>query len=659
MGGNTVCTTFCAVGSRSENHRPLIGRNCDRHIGDPPSTEFFPAADHAAGEMVACTCITIPQVSHTYSFWGSRISSGFPVEHGVNEHGVAVIVNAMHSVVDTSEDNAGLIMGDYVRLALERAETAKEAAMVVAGLVERYGQNAGQGSGPCRKQEAGFFFSDPQDAWRLETAGRMWVLEHVTDRAWAMTNCYGIETDFERSASGLSAYMQEHRLTPENSRPSFARDMNEPGLNYLGNLLRVRRMQRILDREQSPVTLPFTIRALRDHYESEPLLAPHHSVSDAVIPSICMHPHIPADAKTDSSIILTYDEVLGPVCWMCYSCPCTSAYIPIYFTGCLPTLLETKRRTYDASSLWWTMEWLSIVVEMDYARYAPTVRRRFDTLEQQFLTESTLVEELARKEIQKGRQSTATTALNDFMEICAQRLHKEAQQLVEELYAKIVQSGGPYGPRNLGLYPNWKELGFPLVKASQFSGDRPILIGCQGGKNSNNHQAACAMAESLGIPNYQLEFLNNSENVVQSLRERHIDLGVMAIRTDVSGEVQETKLASSGVPMEVLCTVNINIHHCLFARSDDRTMIRTVASHPEALKECINTIWRLYPHVELHPLADTASSAVLLSQGDLPGGTAVICSREAGLQNGLVLLQEDIEDRPQNGTTFEMVKLKL
>lgn len=659
MGGNTVCTTFCAAGSRSENHRPLIGRNCDRHIGDPPSTEFFPAADHAAGEMVACTCITIPQVIHTYAFWGSRISSGFSVEHGVNEHGVTVVVNAMHSVVDTSEDDAGLIMGDYVRLALERAETAKDAARVVTGLVEQYGQNAGQGNGPCHKQEAGFFFADPQEAWRLETAGRMWVLERVTDRAWAMTNCYGIETKFEHIEPRLSAYAQEHRFTPVNGKLSFARDMNETGLNYLGNLLRVRRMQQMLDREQSPITLPFTMRALRDHYESEPLLTPYHSVSDAVIPSICMHPHISADAKTDSSFILTYDEDLGPVCWMCYSCPCTSAYIPIYFTGYLPTLLETKSCTYDTGSLWWTMEWLSIVAEMDYARYAPTVRRRLDTVEQRFLTESTIVEDLARKEIQKGHRLTAATALNDFMEACARRLHKEAQMLTEELYAKIRQVGGPYGPRSRGLYPDWEYLGFPLVKASQFSDDRPVTIGCQGGKDSNNHKAACAMAERLSIPNYRLEFLNCSENVVQALKDRHIDLGVMAIRTDVAGEVQETKLASSGVPMEVLCTVNLNIHHCLFARSDDRTMIHAVASHPEALKECINAIWHLYPHAELRPLADTASSAVLLSQGDLPDGTAVICSREAGLQNGLVLLQENIEDRPQNRTTFELVKLKL
>ncbi len=123
-----------------------------------------------------------------------------------------------------------------------------------------------------------------------------------------------------------------------------------------------------------------------------------------------------------------------------------------------------------------------------------------------------------------------------------------------------------------------------------------IVIGYQGMENSNNNTAAALLAQKLEGP-AELRPLVSSRNVVAALLAGEIDYGVMAISTDVAGEVAETREARKGTALRQLDAVSLDIHHSLFKKSPQiaTESIRTIASHPEALRECVGNVAKCCP----------------------------------------------------------------
>lgn len=187
-----------------------------------------------------------------------------------------------------------------------------------------------------------------------------------------------------------------------------------------------------------------------------------------------------------------------------------------------------------------------------------------------------------------------------------------------------------------------------------------IKIGYQGAENSNNYNAAHLMAEHMSDTKIEFLPLISSENVMKALQKREITYGVMAISTDVAGEVEETKRACAGIELDTVDSININIHHCLFKKNENVNIsdITEVASHIEALKECEKSIHQLLPKAKMISVEDTAMAAYKLKKGILSKNVAVLCSEQAGRKNELNMIKENIEDLEYNGTKFVMVKLK-
>lgn len=69
----------------------------------------------------------------------------------------------------------------FIRLGLERGDSAWAALTVITGLLEQYGQG-----GQCREDPAPFSYHntfllvDREAAWVLETSGRLWVAQKIT-----------------------------------------------------------------------------------------------------------------------------------------------------------------------------------------------------------------------------------------------------------------------------------------------------------------------------------------------------------------------------------------------------------------------------------------------------------------------------------------------
>ncbi len=182
-------------------------------------------------------------------------------------------------------------------------------------------------------------------------------------------------------------------------------------------------------------------------------------------------------------------------------------------------------------------------------------------------------------------------------------------------------------------------------------------IGYQGAKYSYSEFATTKFIAKMGYKNVQTYPLTSSNNVAKSLLEKTIDFGVVAVKNNIGGLVNESKKILSNKKFQALQTLEMNISHCLFTYDkENANKIDLIVSHEQALKQCKNFIKNNFPTCKIQKYADTAKSAEDLKNGILTQTSAVICSESAGLANNLFLFKRNIADMPSK-TTFTLLKL--
>src|SRR5690349_11938870 len=113
----------------------VFAKNSDRHPDEAQVVETF--GRRAPGRTLATQYLTIAD-DGAYAFTGSRPTWLWGVEHGINEHGVAIGNEKIWTVDRPQELPPALLGMDLVRLGLERAATADDALIVITGLLEQY-----------------------------------------------------------------------------------------------------------------------------------------------------------------------------------------------------------------------------------------------------------------------------------------------------------------------------------------------------------------------------------------------------------------------------------------------------------------------------------------------------------------------------------------
>ena len=99
---------------------------------------------------------------------------------------------------------------DLVRLGLERGATAAEAVQAITELLEQHGQGGDCGHLGRFYYHNGFVVADPTEAYVLETCGRWWAVERVTNHR-ALPNAYSIGRDYDALSEDLEAHALAHQ----------------------------------------------------------------------------------------------------------------------------------------------------------------------------------------------------------------------------------------------------------------------------------------------------------------------------------------------------------------------------------------------------------------------------------------------------------------
>ena len=457
------CDTFALGRQTYAGGENLFAKNSDRPLGEAQPLVYIPGGDHPAGESLRCTHLTIPQAEHTYGVLGAQPYWIWGFETGVNEMGLAIGNEAQGSRCP-KEAEEGLLGMDLLRLALERAATARAAIDVIAGLLERYGQNANANMLYDRRYENSYMLVDRQEIWLLETAGRQWAAKRVRDWA-AISNCYTIGTDYDLCSEGMEAFVRQRRWLAPEEPVDFARAYTDPAPRQTHSVPRWRRLCRLIGEHGGPLDMEAVKAVFRDHFDGE-ILEPRYGACYGGFVTVCMHAMTWDASQTASSLLCTYREGLGLVCRYAPSIPCCSVYLPVYWTGRLPEAMSAGGERYSGGSLWWTVERLAMAVSADEDRYGPRVRRSLRELEDRLSRRAAEAEERAVCLRQEGREDQARALLNELMEDSVRETMALAGSLAREIGGEIAARGGAYGPRKEFLEAYCGRVAMPLFSGA-------------------------------------------------------------------------------------------------------------------------------------------------------------------------------------------------
>lgn len=187
-----------------------LAKNSDREPDEPQALVWRAAVAGDAAASVRCTYIDVPQVARRHGVLLSQPSWLWGGEIGVNDQGVAIGNEAVFSKLVDRTGQALLGM-DLLRLGLERAATAREALDVITGLLQAHGQGGPAGyRDKAFRYDNSFLIADADEAWVLETAGRLWAAKRV--QSWAISNCYSLGEDFDLCSPGLQDAARQRGL---------------------------------------------------------------------------------------------------------------------------------------------------------------------------------------------------------------------------------------------------------------------------------------------------------------------------------------------------------------------------------------------------------------------------------------------------------------
>ncbi len=386
------CDTMVALGSRTASGATIFAKNSDRPARECQPLFQAPRQNHSPGDRVRCQYMEIPQVGQTWRLIGSRPAWLWGLEHGINEHGVAIGNEAL--ITKDSLPEAGLLGMDLVRLALERASTARDAMELIGGLIERHGQGGSAAHDFDWRYSNGFMIADRAEAWILESSGRQWAARKVDDCA---TISNRISTN---SYDRASATVREHarargwwdgRSTFDFAQ-AYAEQAHPTSFSALGRLARSRELV-ARDGRRSARDM---IAALRDHYEMGEMPVITAPVESERRFSLCMHTDFSCTTASMVAEIPRAGSGLIPVIWASMAAPCTGIFIPLFVDGTLPPALTIGTMERSDDSPWWRMKTIQDLVARVPERLAPIVWRRFRPLEAELLERAETVAARAR-----------------------------------------------------------------------------------------------------------------------------------------------------------------------------------------------------------------------------------------------------------------------
>jgi secernin len=415
-----MCDTFVALGNSTADGSVIFGKNSDREPNEAHQLVVVPHSFQPPESMVACTYISVPQVSETYAILLAKPFWIWGAEMGANEKGVMIGNEAVFTRVPYQK-TGGLIGMDFLRLALERAATARAALNVITDLLQSYGQGGNCGFRHPLFYHNSYILADPQEAWVLETVGKEWAAEQVkTIRS--ISNALTIGQNWDLASPDLGNFALQRGWIRRRSDFNLSRDYSDFIFTRFGRgSARQCRTTDLLHNNRGKLTPRLAMQMLRDHHH--PAAAGWSPAKSLMEMDICLHAGF-GPVRTSQSVGSMVSQVSRD--WQTQwvtgtSAPCTGIFKPVWLDAGLPDLGPAPMGEYEAASIWWQHENLHREVLRNYNARLGSFKDERDQLEGMF--------------IQKA-EASQTSSPAERLEI-TRECFNEASQATSEWYQRI------------------------------------------------------------------------------------------------------------------------------------------------------------------------------------------------------------------------------
>ena len=384
-----MCDTLVAVGEATADGSVILARNSDRQPNEAHLLAHIPHARHAPGSTVQCTYVEVPQAPETYEVLLSKPFWIWGCEMGANECGVAIGNEAVFTK-EPCDKGPGLIGMDFIRLALERSATARQALDVIVELLAVHGQGGNCGFHHKEFYHNSFILADTGEAWVLETAGKYWAAEQVRDRT--ISNGLTIGAEWDLASPGLVEHAIEKRWCRSRDDFHFARCYSDSVMTrFSACRTRQCRSTELLEARKGAISVATMMADLRDHGYQAALDPVWNPGRGWLMDTICVHAGFgPTRPSQSTGAMVAHLAPRVPATWLTgTSATCTGVFKPVYLGGAgLLDLGPGPVGAYDPDSLWWAHERLHRAVIQDYATRLPLYQEDRDSLEATFLFEA-------------------------------------------------------------------------------------------------------------------------------------------------------------------------------------------------------------------------------------------------------------------------------
>jgi prephenate dehydratase len=163
------------------------------------------------------------------------------------------------------------------------------------------------------------------------------------------------------------------------------------------------------------------------------------------------------------------------------------------------------------------------------------------------------------------------------------------------------------------------------------------------------------IARKRYLPHLSFTFFKTFDDVFEALKQRKIQKALVAIRNNTSGLVSNNLERIKSYGFHIREQFELPVHLYLGSKAPNTIQsIRKIYSHPMAIKETQQFFSR-YHHITFIASTSTAGAIDEL-QNSQEKNAAVISSREALEKNNLLVILNNIEDHPDNTTTFSLIE---
>jgi chorismate mutase/prephenate dehydratase len=205
------------------------------------------------------------------------------------------------------------------------------------------------------------------------------------------------------------------------------------------------------------------------------------------------------------------------------------------------------------------------------------------------------------------------------------------------------------GERNTGPLPAEEMVRlFREIMSACLALEKPLLIAFLGPEGTFT-QAAALKHFGHSVKTLPLDGI---DAVFREVEAGAADYGVVPVENSTEGVITHTLDMFQRSPLGICGEVELRIHHHLLAAGADRLRIERVLAHPQALAQCRGWLDANLPRVERVAVASNAEAARLVRD---QAGAAAIAGEMAAELYGLVFVDRNIEDQPDNTTRFLII----